>query len=331
MGLKFVSDWRRFAPRRMLAWEQAVDTTRELYRNTLGRDVDLRRPRRFSDKITWRKLFDLNPKFAIFCDKYATRQFVADRLGPDYLPELLWFGRDAAAIPFEALKPPYVLKSSHGYSHVEFVERGAVADAPKLTAAARQWLTYNHAHALREPGYEHVPPGLIVEALLLDDAGEPPPERKIFVFDGKVRLIQTIFVEPGSRERTTAFHTPDWTRLPWRAVREPHPGEAPRPQRLEEMLAVAEALAEGLDHLRVDIYDCGATFKVGELTAYSWSGLGTFQPEGVDETMGGYWRLPFPTTRAILTMLFRRPEIRRRAIPRDEPVGAVVRTSPQSP
>lgn len=308
-----VSELRdRVMPARIARWREIIDATRAVYRHEEGRELVLLRPRRFSEKMQWRKLFDLNPDFAVFSDKYATRQFVADRLGVEYLPELLWFGRDPDQIPFDSLPTPYVLKSTHGYGHVEIVEAGAAPDVAKMRASARQWLDHNHGTAMGEPGYEHVPPGLIVEGLLLDERGEPPPERKIFVFDGKARVIETILVASGDRDRTTGFHTPDWTRLPWRSSREPHPGDLPRPERLDEMLAAAERLAAGRDHLRVDIYDCGKTFRVGELTVYSWSGLPHFQPDSVDEIIGDYWRIPFPMTRAIMAVLFRKHEIRPR-------------------
>jgi hypothetical protein len=320
-----VSELRdRVMPARIAKWLEVIDATRALYRREEGRELALLRPRRFGEKMQWRKLFDLNPDFAIFSDKYATRQFVADRLGAEYLPELLWFGRDPDQIPFDSLPAPFVLKSTHGYGHVEIVETGAAPDVAKMRASARQWLAHNHGTAMGEPGYEHVPPGLIIEGLLLDERGEPPPERKIFVFDGKAHIIETILVASGDRDRTTGFHTPDWTRLPWRSSREPHPGDLPRPERLNEMLTAAERLAAGLDHLRVDFYDCGQTFRVGELTVYSWSGLPHFQPDGADEILGDYWRIPFPMTRAIMAVLFRQREIRPRipsATQRDPVMG----------
>lgn len=314
----------RAMPARIARWRETIDAMRALYRREEGRELSLLRPRRFSEKMQWRKLFDLNPNFAVFSDKYATRQFVAERLGAEYLPELIWFGHDPDQIPFDEMPAPYAIKSTHGYRHVEIVEAGAAPDRARIRAAARQWLAHNHGAHAGEPGYEHVPPRLIVEKLLHDESGEPPLECKIFVFDGKARIIESIVVAPGSRERTVCFHTPDWTRLLWHTAIPLHRGDKPRPERLSDMVAAAERLAAGLDHLRVDIYDCGRTFRVGELTVYSFSGVPHFQPASADEIMGDYWRLRFPMLRAMITVLFRKREIRprpQRRIRRDQARG----------
>ena len=49
-------------------------------------------PTRYTEKIQWRKLFDLNPLYAVLCDKLAVRDVVRERIGPEYLVPLLWTG-----------------------------------------------------------------------------------------------------------------------------------------------------------------------------------------------------------------------------------------------
>jgi hypothetical protein len=56
------------------------------------------------------------------------------------------------------------------------------------------------------------------------------------------------------------------------------------------MIRVAAQLGAGLDHVRVDFYDCGEHFRIGELTLYAWSGLSKFQPDEADFILGRYWR-----------------------------------------
>ncbi len=300
----------RYIPERLKAWRTAIQGVRRTYKQVTSRRLRLLRPRRFTEKMQWRKLFDLKPIYAVFSDKYATRSYVAERLGPGVLPTLYWVGNDPDAIPFDRLTAPYVIKSTHGYEHVVIVERGGTPDVEAIREKARRWLAYNHGSAMWEPGYQHVPRRLVVEELLEDPSGRPLVERKIFVFDGKVRMVESIFVEPGTRGRQTAMHTADWQLLGWYATRQPYPGPKPRPEHLEEMFAAAERLAAGFDFLRVDLYDCGDSFRVGELTVYSWSGLFNFNPDEADLILGSYWHLRLPVLRAVLAVLFRRREIR---------------------
>ena len=61
------------------------------------------RPRKFTEKIQWRKLFDLNSLYAVLSDKLAVRDFVTARAGEDVLIPLLWSGGDPANVPLAAL------------------------------------------------------------------------------------------------------------------------------------------------------------------------------------------------------------------------------------
>jgi len=241
--------------------------------------------------MQWRKLFDRNPQFPMLCDKLAVRDFIRSRIGAEYLPELLWSGLPAD-IPFNTLVPPFVLKSTHGSGQVMMFRAGESIDADAVRARAAAWLAFDHAAAAAEPAYASVPRRLLIEAMIT-----APLERRLFVFRGKVALINTVFVE-ADRLRNGAFHTPAWGALDWHFTRVVE-RVFPRPECLEAMIAAAERLGAGFDHVRVDVYDCGPSFLVGEITLYSWSGLSPFNPDSADFALGAAWRLERPIRRAI--------------------------------
>jgi hypothetical protein len=281
---------------------------RRAYGRAHGRTPNLLRPRRFTEKIQWRKIFDFNPVFPILCDKIAVREYIAARAGREHLIPLLWSGQPAD-IPFDVVARPFFLKSSHSSGQVVLVGRDEIPDADAIRARAKRWLAINHGDAYDEPGYAPVPPRLMIEETVTTADGGRPDEIRLFVFDGKVAIINTVFVENG-KIRNGAFHTPDWTRLDWRFSREVD-REFPKPLRLDDMIAVAERVGEGLDHVRVDVYDCGERFWIGELTLYSWSGYSRFTPEEADLELGSYWRIRAPGWRATLAGFFRAPAFAR--------------------
>jgi hypothetical protein len=67
----------------MAEWQAAIGRVRKAYRDYFGRELNLLRPRLFSEKVQWRKLFDLDPRFAIMSDKLAARGYIARIVGPD--------------------------------------------------------------------------------------------------------------------------------------------------------------------------------------------------------------------------------------------------------
>jgi hypothetical protein len=285
---------------RILMWLRTIRRVRAVYARAHGRRLRLFRPLRFTEKMQWRKLFDRNELLTVFCDKLATRDWIAARIGAEYLVTLYWAG-GAEEIPFAVLAPPYFLKSSHASGQVMLVTAERALDSAAIQACAAKWLQINFFSVGGEPGYKHVPRRLMAEKVLLAQNGGPPEERRLFVFDGKVAVINTVFVEDG-QVRNGAFHTPGWDRLDWHFTRQVA-REFPRPRRLDEMIRIAEILGAGVDHIRVDIYDCGDRIFVGELTPYSWSGLSRFNTNAADTALGSHWRIRRPVRRAIAAML----------------------------
>jgi hypothetical protein len=291
---------------RVAQWLVALARVHARYILLHRRFPNIAAPRRYTEKIQWRKLFDMDPVYAVLSDKLAVRSFIASRVGEAQLVPLIWSG-EPKDIPFDRLRAPYVLKSSHASGQYALIGADDEVQRDLLRAQAAEWLTQRYGVLADEPGYVPVPPRLMIEQTVMTDQGKRPDEIRLFVFDGKVAVANTVFVED-SRIRNGAFHTADWVRLDWHFSRLPD-REFPRPKRLADMIAVAERLGEGLDHIRVDFYDCGERIYVGEIALYPWSGFSPFKPDRADLVLGAYWRLRNPLRRALSAVLFGRREI----------------------
>jgi hypothetical protein len=263
---------------------------------------------RYTEKVQWRKLFDLNPLYIVLCDKLAVRDFVSERVGPEFLVPLLWTGDNPDEIPFEALTPPYIIKSTHSTAHTIIVEDSGAQNVAAIRQTARAWLEACHGTSSDEIGYVNVPHRLVAERLLLQKDGLPPIERKFFVFHGIAKIVKSVTRSGKDRTPMFSFHTLDWTRLPWKET-DPVPGLVNPPRHLREMVRIAERLAAGLEHVRVDMYECDDEIYVGEMTLYSQSGFFPFQPDSADYLLGSYRNLPSNRKRAVWTMLTKRREI----------------------
>jgi hypothetical protein len=308
---------------RLEDWRQAIGRVRARYEKAHGRPPRLYRPHRFTEKIQWRKLFDLKPIYATFCDKLAVREYIAAHLGRDLLVPLLWSGANPDDLPFGDLEPPYVVKSSHASGHVMIVSSRQDLDIPRAKDTMRGWLQQNYGTISDEPGYDPVPRRLLVERQVFAPGGGRPLERRLFVFNGQAQIINTVMVIDGE-VRNGAFHSPDWQRYNWILHSPLRPEPFPRPQRLNDLIVAAERVGTGLDHIRVDFFDCGPSIYIGELTPYSWSGLSSFRPDDADYALGSYWKLRAPMTRAAATMLFHDRTIRLpRRVPRVAPPQSI--------
>jgi hypothetical protein len=164
-----------FNPARIYQWAAAIHRVRAAYTHEHnGRKPRLLRPHRFTEKMQWRKLFDLNPVYAVISDKLAVRDFIAERVGTHVLVPLLWVGNEPDAVPFDALDPPYVIKSTHASGHVLIVRQKQDVDAEAAVAKFKDWFGTCIGTARDEPGYVPVPRRLMVERMLLGADGTTP-------------------------------------------------------------------------------------------------------------------------------------------------------------
>jgi hypothetical protein len=292
--------------RSLWRWLRVIVRLRRAYSRHMGRPLHLFRPRRFTEKIQWRKLFDLDPIYAVFCDKIATREYVARRLGSDAVVPILWLGSDPAALPFETLRPPYIIKCSHG-SGWNIVVRGSdTQDCTAMRGQLERWLATDFGIELTEPGYSAVPPRLLVEPLLTHQGGFPM-ECKFFMFNGIARLVllRANYGDLG-HERSQAYYDMQWRLLPLRTLDAPcTTTPVPRPPEFDTMRVMAERLAEDRDFIRVDFLVRDGRVYVGELTSYHESGMTRFEPDKTDFVLGDWWQLRRPFLRAFWTVMTR--------------------------
>jgi hypothetical protein len=273
------------------------------YYLTFRRLPNLVRPRLFSEKMQWRKLFDRNPLFAVLSDKIAVRDFVAARVGPGRTPEILWVGDRPEDIPFDRLEPPYAVKCSHRSGMNVLVPDDACLDRDAARAELRAAWREDYGRTHFEPGYVPIVPRLFAERLVVMPDGSPPVEHYVHVFSGRVAVIETAVLEDdgaGGREWRLCFHDRDWRKRNWREMFEPTRRPVARPACLDAMIGLAETLGAGFDYIRVDLYDAAEGLVVSELSLYANSGLMVYEPfDEVERELGALWQIERPLRRAL--------------------------------
>jgi peptidoglycan/LPS O-acetylase OafA/YrhL/glycosyltransferase involved in cell wall biosynthesis len=260
-----------------------------LYLRRFGRLVDFERPRTLTEKINWRKICQRDPRFRLWSDKLRSKALVAERVGAAHVIPVLWRGDSVDDIPFDALEPPYVVKTNHSCNTNLFVRRRAEVDPHRIRALFRELLAQSYASRLREWGYLGIASQVFVERMLLGEDGKPPEDYKCFVFHGRVRFIQYDHDRFG--HHTRAYFDRDWRRLPAKVLYPQVETEVPPPRHLEELLAVAEKIGSEFDFVRVDLYQSGDTVYFGEATFYPGGGFDPFEPAAWDAEFGRHWQL----------------------------------------
>lgn len=249
------------------------------YRVMMDRRLHLCRPRTFNEKIQWLKIHDRRPEYTTLVDKAAVKDWVAGRIGAEYVIPNLGVWRSAKDIDFDSLPERYVLKCSHDSGSVVICD-GPV-DREAVAGRLEEALGRNYSAGGREWAYKGVVPQVIAEPLLDDGSPDGLTDYKFFCFNGEPRFL---YVSRGLDDHRTAhisFAWPDWTPAPFRrSDYEPFGQLPPAPSKLDLMMELSRRLAEGIRFVRVDFYQVGDKVLFSEMTFYPCGG---FLPLGSDE------------------------------------------------
>lgn len=278
-----------------------------MYKVQTGCDLDLDSPQTFNEKLNWLKLHDRNPLYTTLVDKYRVKQWVADRIGEQYVVPTLAFWESADEIDISGLPDRFVLKTNHDSGGVAICRDKKSFDLEAARAKLDKSLRRNYFWQCREWPYKDVKPLVFAEEYLdpteegcnladyklfrFSDVSEivaaEPNDYKFLCFDGEPRLIE---VHQGRSSRQTQdFMWPDWTHADILQSDMPCALTAPeRPSHLDEMLRQSAVLSEGFPHVRVDWYDFGPRPLFGEMTFYDGGGFDPFDRREDDELLGSW-------------------------------------------
>jgi hypothetical protein len=247
------------------------------------------KPKTFNQKLFYKLIYDRRPLLVTFADKLQAREYVRRKIGGDILVKLLAQADRPEELKFEELPQQFVLKANHGSGYVRIVKNKLLEDESGLRRTCQQWLSENYGELSGEWIYKSIPPKIMVESFLDGGNGESPDDYKIFVFNGKVFMIE-VDMDRFTGHRRDLF-TPDWIRMDVR-FRVPNADRpVPKPACLERMLEIAERLGAETDFVRVDLYEVEGRIYFGELTNFPGNGLTRFEPNEFDATLGAQWRI----------------------------------------
>lgn len=237
-----------------------------------GRIPNFARPAEHGEMVQWRKVFDHNPHFTLFCDKLATRRWVAARFPDVPLIEPLWVGERPEDLPDRFVAPGYIIKTNHGCRANYFPHRQPLP-RPELNRLLSRWLARSY-YRQGQWGYRGIARKLFVEPLI--GGGAPLTEYSIRAHDSVISGLFVVRDQHRPTEQGSDFAA-DGSRFPPKpgSQRQPLPDDYVLPDTLHRARDIAARISRGFDHLRVDFLVDGDTLYLGEITVYPGSGFGT--------------------------------------------------------
>lgn len=254
----------------------------------MGKPLNLRNPRSFTEKLNWLKVNLKNDKYSQLVDKYEVKKFVKDRLeGDEHVINNLGVWNSFEEIEFDKLPNQFVLKTTNGGGNTSVV---ICKDKTKLNIEeCRKKLVLTPGKRFlwsREYPYYNVVPRIIAEEFIETEDDELS-DYKIFCFNGEPKFL---FVGTERQKKGTEvkfdFFDAKFNHLPIRNGHENSSHKISKPKNFEEMLKIAKKLSAGYPHVRVDLYNVKGNIYFGEMTFFHFAGFVPFEPEEWDYKFG---------------------------------------------
>ena len=254
---------------------------------TMGKKLNLKNPRTFTEKLQWVKLYGGLEKFTKYVDKYEVRDFISKTIGEEYLVPLIGKWNNFEEIDFDKLPRQFVIKATHGSGYNFICKDKSSLDKHLLQETKTKWMHESFYKKTRERQYKDCSPKIICEQYLEDETGGLM-DYKILCFEGKPRIIQVVTDRYIDKIGNYTFMDLNWGKLPM--VYEGYPPNSrtvlKKPRKFKEMLEIAKNLSRNFPFVRVDLYYVDNRIYFGELTFTPAGGLEKFDPQEVDDQLG---------------------------------------------
>lgn len=263
------------------------------YKLASGRWLNLKNPKRFTEKIQWYKLFYRNPLITKCSDKYSVREYVTSKGLSDILVPLYGIYDRVDEINFSKLPNQFVLKTTNGSHTVILCTDKNKMNFDTTRVTLNSWLNSWSCKMGREWGYYNIKPKIICEKLLEKDSNNDLVDYKFFCFNGVPFCLYVIverFLEDGIK---LGIYDLNFNQLPYRRsdIRGLNKNVA-KPKNFERMIEIAKTLSHDFPHVRVDLYNINGRIYFGEMTFYDGSGYKGYIPDEFDFIMGKQFTLP---------------------------------------
>lgn len=261
-----------------------------LYKLKTGNELNIDRPKTYTEKIQAYKFFLRGRGFEKYVNKIDVRDWIKKIIGGDYLIPVLGVYERSDEMNVDSLPSKFIIKTNHGAGMNYIVYDKEKEDWTKLKKKIDKWLSTDYSRRNGfEFQYEKIKPAVYIEPLI-SDCGGMLHEFKFLCFDGKPYFCM-LDVDRFSGHKRNIYNT-EWDLQEWNIGGfENTDDKIPKPKNLLQMIEIAKKLSSGFSHVRVDLYNVDGKIYFSEMTFTFGSGYSVPRPSYANEFLGSLWHL----------------------------------------
>ena len=281
MRRKFIADNERHS---RMSYAEIEESIGRQYMRMFGRPLNWENPQTYNEKIHVSKVYHATPLKTRLADKVAVREWVAERIGSEYLIPLLGVYDSFDEVDFDALPSQFVIKCSHDSGSVTLVKDKSKMNRELLRKKYAAFMSRNFAWMGWEMHYRDIKPKIMVEQYM----GDAVSDYKFQCFSGEPYSCRVDYDRFGDHRRNV--YNMNWEIMPVMKGLYKHPEQIlPCPPEYDDMKRIVHELSQGIEQVRVDLYLVDGRIYFGEMTLTNANGFEYFVPDEWDYTYGSLW------------------------------------------
>lgn len=245
------------------------------YRVIFGKKLNWETPKTFSEKLQWLKVYDRNPQYTVLVDKIKVKEYVAEKLGEEFIIPTLGTWEHPEDIDFASLPEKFVLKCNHNSGLGMYICKDkSKMDKEAVIRELNKGLKEDYYKLGREWPYKNVPRRILAEKFIETEPNvKDLPDYKWYCFDGEPKYCQLI--TNNTTQESIGFYDTGWSRLTFNEKDDVSPHDLQNcPIDLEDQLRVVRELQKKETNACVDLFHIGKKTYFGEITHFSTSEFG---------------------------------------------------------
>ena len=287
LKLKFFNTVKKCENRIGMNIEEIKNIIEKEYSSRIHEPIDWKNPKKYTEKIQWRKLFLKDERLTEYSDKILVRDYVKKIIGAEYLIPVLGVWDSFEEIDFESLPNSFVLKTNHGSGTNIIVKDKTELDRKTAKTLINGWMKtdfgYSHGFELH---YSEIIRKIYAEKYI-NVINNDLEDYKFLCFNGKAYYCWVDVDRNGDHRRNV--YDMEWVLQPWGQAKKNTTKNLPKPENFDLMIELAEKLATGFSHVRVDLYNVDGKIYFGEMTFTNGSGYDLITPREYDYELGKLW------------------------------------------
>ena len=155
--------------------------------------------------MQWLKLYDSTPIKTLLADKYLVRDWVAKKIGEEYLVPIYGSFDCFDEIVFDKLPNQFVIKTNHGCGWNIIVKNKAELDLVDAKAKIDRWMNDNYAYKWgTELHYRDIKPKIIIEKYIAPE--ESNHEIQVWCFSKKIKFVSVETIKDAAELERGTFY-----------------------------------------------------------------------------------------------------------------------------